>query len=90
MKLQNGYIKQYPKDSSFKWSYVELGSLYSARENIHYDYPDFQIRVLDWWATTPGIMAQSMKDCPALPSYVHANIGETSCMLVVRPDLINM
>ena len=35
-------------------------------------------------------MAQSVKDCPVLPSYVHANIGETSCMSAVRPDLVNM
>jgi creatinine amidohydrolase len=35
-------------------------------------------------------MAYSMKDCPVLPSYVHANIGETSCMLAVRPDLVKM
>jgi creatinine amidohydrolase/Fe(II)-dependent formamide hydrolase-like protein len=35
-------------------------------------------------------MAQSMKDCPVLPSYFHANIGETSCMLAVRPDLVNI
>ncbi len=35
-------------------------------------------------------MASSMKDCPVLPSYVHANIGETSCMLEARPDLLKM
>jgi creatinine amidohydrolase/Fe(II)-dependent formamide hydrolase-like protein len=45
---------------------------------------------LDWWTTTPQFMAQSMKDCPILPSYFHANIGETSCVLAVRPDLVNM
>jgi hypothetical protein len=50
--------------------------IYSARENIHYDFPDLQVRVLDWWATTLQTMAQSMKDCPVLPSYVHANIEE--------------
>ena len=66
------------------------GPIYSARENIHYDFPDLQVRVLDWWATNPDIMSQSMKDCPVLPSYVHANIGETSCMLSIRPDLVNM
>jgi creatinine amidohydrolase len=66
------------------------GPIYSARENIHYDFPDAQVRVLDWWATNPDIMAYSMKDCPVLPSYVHANIGETSCMLAVRPDLVKM
>ena len=46
--------------------------------------------MLDWWATTPSVMASSMKDCPVLPSYVHANIGETSCMLATRPDLVKM
>ena len=66
------------------------GPIYSARENIHYDFPDLQVRVLDWWASTPQITAQSTKDCPVLPSYVHANIGETSCVLAVRPDLVNM
>ena len=66
------------------------GPLYSARENIHYDFPDLQVRVLDWWATAPQIMAQSIKDCPVLPSYVHANIGETSCVLAARPDLVKM
>jgi creatinine amidohydrolase/Fe(II)-dependent formamide hydrolase-like protein len=35
-------------------------------------------------------MAQSMKDCLILPSYFHANIGETSCVLAVRHDLVNM
>ena len=64
--------------------------IYSARENIHYDFPDLQVRVLDWLATNPDIMYQSMKDCPVLPSYVHANMGETSCMLSIGPDLVNM
>jgi creatinine amidohydrolase len=32
----------------------------------------------------------SAKDCPVVPYYVHANIGETSCMLAARPDLVNM
>jgi len=66
------------------------GPIYSARENIHYDFPDIQVRVLDWWAAKPDIMTQSVKDCPVLLSYVHANIGKTSCMLAVRPDLVNM
>jgi creatinine amidohydrolase/Fe(II)-dependent formamide hydrolase-like protein len=35
-------------------------------------------------------MAQSIKNCPVLPSYVHANIGETSCVLAARPDLVKM
>lgn len=59
--LLNGHI--------WNWS-----PLYSARENITYDYHDLKVRVLDWWATMPGTMASSTKDCPVLPSYVHANI----------------
>lgn len=66
------------------------GSLYSARENIHYDYLDLQVRILDWWATTPSIMASSTKDCPTFPTYDHANIGETAYMLAARPDLVSM
>jgi creatinine amidohydrolase/Fe(II)-dependent formamide hydrolase-like protein len=65
------------------------GPLYSDRENIQYDYLHLQVRVLDWWATTPGILALSTKDCSTFPSYVHANIGETPCMLAARPDLVN-
>jgi hypothetical protein len=53
--------------------------------NINYDYPDLKVRVLDWWAMTPGIMTSSTKDSPVLPSYIHANIGETSCILAARP-----
>jgi creatinine amidohydrolase/Fe(II)-dependent formamide hydrolase-like protein len=66
------------------------GPIYSARENTHYDLPDMQVRVLDWWNITSTISSLSLKDCPILPSYVHANIGETSCMLAIRPDLVNM
>ena len=32
------------------------GPIYSARENIHYDFPDLQVSVLDWWATNNDIM----------------------------------
>jgi creatinine amidohydrolase len=85
--LYNSNVRKILLLNGHMWNW---GPLYSARENIHYDYPDLQVRVLDWWATTPGIMARSLKDCPALPSYVHANIGETSCMLAARPDLVNM
>jgi creatinine amidohydrolase len=56
------------------------GPLYSARENIHDDYPHLQVRVLDWWATTPGILALSTKDYPTFPSYVHANIEWTNIL----------
>jgi creatinine amidohydrolase len=66
------------------------GPLHSARENIHYDHPDLQVRVLVWWITTPGILASSTRDCRTFPSFVDANIGETSCMLAARPDLVNM
>jgi creatinine amidohydrolase len=62
-----------------------LGPIYSARENIRYDFPDLQVRVLDWFASNPQIAAQ-IGNADAN----HSNIGETSCMLAVRPDLVNM
>jgi creatinine amidohydrolase len=66
------------------------GPIYSARENLRYDFPDLQVRVLNWWETTPNTMAKLVEDCPVFPSYIHANIAETACVLAVRPDLVNM
>ena len=66
------------------------GPIYSARENLRYDFPDLQVRVLNWWETTPNTMAKLVEDCPVAPSYIHANIAETACVLAVRPDLVNM
>lgn len=66
------------------------GPIYSARENLRYDLPDMQVRVLNWWETTPQTMTKLVEDCPAFPSYIHANIAETSCVLAARPDLVDM
>jgi creatinine amidohydrolase len=66
------------------------GPIYSARENLRYDFPDLQVRVLNWWETTPNTMEKLVEDCPVYPSYIHANIAETACVLAVRPDLVNM
>lgn len=66
------------------------GPIYSARENLRYDFPDLQVRVLNWWETTPTTMAKLVEDCPVFPSYIHANIAETACVLAARPDLVNM
>ena len=66
------------------------GPIYSARENLRYDYPDLQVRVLNWWETTSKTMDKLVEDCPVFPSYIHANISETACVLAARPDLVNM
>jgi creatinine amidohydrolase len=66
------------------------GPIYSARENLRYDFPDLQVRVLNWWETTSKTMAKLVEDCPVFPSYIHANISETACVLAARPDLVNM
>lgn len=66
------------------------GPIYSARENLRYDFPALSVRVLNWWETTPKTMAKLVEDCPVLPSYIHANIAETACVLAARPDLVNM
>jgi creatinine amidohydrolase len=46
--------------------------------------------VLNWWETTPKTMASLVEDCPVFPSYIHANIAETACVLAARADLVNM
>ena len=37
------------------------GPIYSARENLRYDFSDLQVRVLNWWETTPQTMSNSSK-----------------------------
>jgi len=66
------------------------GPIYSARENLRYDFPDLQLRVLNWWETTNQTMSKLVEDCPVFPSYIHANIAETACVLAARPDLVDM
>lgn len=66
------------------------GPIYSARENLRYDLPDLQVRILNWWETTPKTMAKLVEDCSIFPSYIHANIAETSGVLAARPDLVDM
>jgi creatinine amidohydrolase len=66
------------------------GPIYSARENLRYDLPELQVRILNWWETTPQTMAKLVEDCPVFPSYIHANIAETACVLAARPDLVDM
>ena len=66
------------------------GPIYSARENLRYDFPELQIRILNWWEATPTTMSKLVEDCPVFPSYIHANISETACVLAARPDLVDM
>ncbi|MFL6350008.1 MAG: creatininase family protein [Nitrososphaeraceae archaeon] len=66
------------------------GPIYSARENLRYDFSDLQVRVLNWWETTAQTMSKLVEDCPVFPSYIHANIAETACVLAARPDLVDM
>ncbi len=35
-------------------------------------------------------MSKLVEDCPVFPSYIHANLSETSCVLAARPELVNM
>jgi len=46
--------------------------------------------VLNWWEITPATMSKLVEDCPVFPSYIHANISETACVLAARPDLVDM
>jgi creatinine amidohydrolase len=35
-------------------------------------------------------MSKLVEDCPVFPSYIHAKIAETACVLAARPDLVDM
>ncbi len=61
----------------------------AIRDNMRCDYEDLQIRVLNWWDFDPEVYALVASDCP-LGRSLHANIGETSCMLAISPELCDM
>lgn len=70
------------------WNASSLGC---ALENLRYDYPDIQVKTINWWehgpeeyilGDSPNMFADSLGP--------HANVGETSCVLALRPELVEM
>ena len=61
------------------------GSLLGVRDNMRCDYPEIQIRVMNWWDFDPEVYRLVSQDCP-LGRSLHGNIGETACMLAIDPE----
>ena len=64
-------------------------ALLGVRDNVRCDFREVQIRVMNWWNFDPDVYRLVSQDCP-LGRSLHANIGETACMLAIDPDHQNM
>jgi len=60
--------------------------LWIACDEFRREFPDGRIGVMQWWELTPEIAAQATADAVDW----HANAAETSLMLAVRPDLVDL
>jgi creatinine amidohydrolase len=60
--------------------------LWLACDRIRFERPNLRIGVLEWWKLTPGIAAAAVEDAEDW----HAHRAETSLMLALRPDLVDM
>ncbi|MBI2868069.1 MAG: creatininase family protein [Chloroflexi bacterium] len=66
------------------------GPLISIRELLQTRYADVRIRLINWWELVVSPELKSTADAPEGGRLVHANFGETSTMLALRPDLVRM
>jgi creatinine amidohydrolase len=66
------------------------GPLISVRELLQARYTDACIRLINWWELVESPELRSTVDAPEGGRLVHANFGETSTMLALRPDLVRM
>ncbi len=60
-------------------------ALLGVRDNARCDFRHVQIRVMNWWNFDPEVYRLVSQDCP-LGRSLHANIGETACMLAIDPE----
>lgn len=68
-----------------------IGVLQSVRDKILTDFPDdVRVKNINWWEVSERVLKKAAQDTPEAPTWIHGNIAETSCMLVVRPDLVDM
>jgi len=51
---------------------------------------DVSLHAMSWWDLTPEVWKLVTSDCPEADWLFHANHGETSLMLHLRPDLVRM
>jgi creatinine amidohydrolase len=64
-----------------------LWALQCVRESLRCDFGDVQCTVVNYFQTTPDTQFDS--DTP-VGKHLHANYGETSQVLALRPDLVDM
>ena len=56
--------------------------------NLRIKFPDFRLRVLNWWDITPQLSKRIMSDSTC--GFPHGNVVETSVMRYLRDDLVDM
>lgn len=66
------------------------GPLVSVREILRARYADARVKLLNWWELVQSPELRSAADAPEGARFLHANFGETSAMLALRPDLVRM
>lgn len=64
-----------------------LGALLCARDRLRMELQQVRLRIVTWWDMAEG--GEFTSDLPVDPKQFHANYGETSCMLALRPDLVH-
>ncbi len=68
-----------------------IGSLQAVRDKILDEFPrDMRVRFMNWWEVSERVRNKASEDNPEDPTWIHANIAETSCVLAIRPDLVDM
>ncbi len=67
------------------------GPIWNALDIAQFRLPrDVQLHGMSWWDLTPELWKLVTSDCPEADWLFHANWGETSLMLHLRPDLVRM
>ncbi len=66
------------------------GPLISVRELLRARYSNARVRLLNWWEFVQSPELRSNADAPEGSRFLHANFGETSTMLALRPELVRM
>lgn len=61
-------------------------SLMVATDHLRLERPDLRVGVVGWWSADPEVAAETAID----GDDIHANRSETSLMLAVAPELVNL
>lgn len=68
-----------------------VGPVWNAVDTAQFRLPrGISLHGMSWWDLTPELWQLVTSDCPEADWLFHANWGETSLMLHLRPDLVRM